>query len=76
MFLQENFRTWQTQLIHSSLGNFPSIIYSNKLFLMENVINHQISKHLQVCTCQKSDSLTQRVCAFARVICIFSVEGD
>ena len=58
--LQENFRTWQTQLIHSGLGNIPSIVYRNKLFLMENAINHQISKHLQVCTCPKSDSWTQK----------------
>ena len=35
---------------------FHSIQQYNKLFLMENAINHQISKHLQVCTCPKSDS--------------------
>ena len=77
MFLQENFRTWETQLIHSGLGNLPSIVYSNKLFSMENAINRQISKHLQVCTCPKIIFLdTERVCAFARVVCVMSVEGD
>ena len=35
--LQENFRTWQTQLIHSGLGNLPSIVYSNKLMFQKFV---------------------------------------